>query len=367
MGSPRENREKDTTAYDTPSSAGLQDTVMLVAAVEFPLSYDWQRDSAYGNVSCTLRLFQGSKEQFSIPAGLGTTVGASPDGHHIIDGSLFSVYSDERGTYVGCNGITLCHWAEREIVSGLICSDGDLYTVGMPHSGEGIIYRRNGQELLRDASGLLFGGFGNDTYGTTGALYRDGPDICFAYACKGEKSSQIFFVRNGSAGSGVTVQSRKLLDAKIIDGTEAALYNQVGHTMLRTGSVTRNITVNTGVYWTDAGIIRHDGRFCAAGRCDVWRDHTSAWGIGGDGYFLRIDAGTDYLYFHNGTYLPLDLSRYSDCCFFGRNCACTLNGELALALTPKDPMLRPYTLYRGNRTEYPIFGFISCIGPNNPE
>lgn len=352
FGNPRSVDEPSGT-----SGPPRPDTLMLVSAVEFPASYDWQRDSAFGNVSCTLRLFRNGEEALSIPAGRGTTVSAAPDGHHIIDGDLYTVYTDTRGTFIGRNGSGLASWAEREFIVGILPGGESVYTLGYSYGG-GLSFRRDGAELYSDPAGTVFGGFSTDTYGPTGALYAYDGGVCFAYSRPGE----VCFVRDGELLAAVPAPSPVLLDAKFIGGGPAVLYNSSRSTFLMQSGRTGVLCPRLKVCWTSAGLVEYCGRVCAAGKCGIWHE-PYGWGIGSEESLYRIAGHPDYLFFSGGNCLPLELSGegVGDCRFLRRSCAGTLDGEFALALTPRDPALHPFVLFKGEKTEYPVCGFVSGV------
>ncbi|MBR4809841.1 MAG: hypothetical protein IK031_06145, partial [Bacteroidales bacterium] len=78
MGGPRE-RERLSDSVSDGRKERRRDTLLLVSAVCYPEDYDWQRDTAYGRVPCSVKLFSGKREVLSVPAGPGTGVGASID------------------------------------------------------------------------------------------------------------------------------------------------------------------------------------------------------------------------------------------------------------------------------------------------
>lgn len=357
FGSPRTGERPSGHSGHSGHSKG-PDTLLLVSAVEFPVSYDWQRDTAYGGVSCTVRLFRGREVAVSIPAGRGTTVSAAPDGHRIIEGDLYTLYSDSRGTFIGRNGGEVASWDDREYILGLFPRGKSVYTLGRRHGG-GLSFRLDGKELYGDALGTLFGSFSSDTYGPTGALYECGGSIFFAYGRPGE----VCFVRDGELLQTVRVPSGRVLDAKYIAGGPAVLYNRSGATYIMTKDSSFVVSPHTRVCWTAAGLVEYGGGLCAAGSCGIWSEHDVCWGIGGADSFYRIAGSPEHLYFSGGNCLPLELASegVGDCRFFSRSCADALDGEMALALTPKDPATHPYVLFKGTRTEFPVYGFLSGV------
>ncbi|MBO4476509.1 MAG: hypothetical protein J5737_07305 [Bacteroidales bacterium] len=365
FGSPR----KEDRSGNSGSGSGKerQDTLLLVSAVDFPESYDWQRDSACGKVSCTLRLFRGGQEALGIPAGPGTTVSSAPDGHHIINRDLYTIYTGTEGTFIGANGIGLAHWDDREYIVGLYPSGNDIYTLGQSFGG-GIAFRCNGREFFRDPEGIPLGGFGSDTYGPTGALYSDGESICFAYRRKQDDKTEIVFMRDGEQdGPPIRLTCIEVLDAKYISGDRTALYEQSGHTRLFSNGKSVSLTEYRGVRWTDASLISLGGRTCVAGQCFMSSSHSEGWGIG-YGYELNLlDGSPEHLYFDGDVCLPLDLDDYPGCRFMGRSCACAIGGSLAVALTPRDESIHPYVTCKGVRQDYPVHGFLSGVAFQLPE
>ncbi len=361
FGSPRaEDRSRPCPVLDSLLSCGGRDTLLLVSAVSFPDSYDWQKDSAYGGVSCVVHLFSGAREVLAVPAGPGTTVSAAPDGHHIIGGSLYTIYCDAGGTCVGCNGRTVARWEGSERIIGLVPRSGTVYTLGETPSG-GLSYRCGGRELLGVPSARAFGRFGADTYGPTGALYECDSQICFAFCVPDGGGGKVHFVRDGETGGAVRIPDGKLLDAKCMPSGDVILYDIRGNSCLYSDGVHDLLSQYMGVRWTDAGIVEYDGRTCVAGRCITWFDNGRGTGIGVGHRYVPIEGNPDYLYFSGGQCLPVSLSDCRDCYFFGAECACPLDGEAALALTPKDPAKHPFSIYRGSVTEYPVYGFLSGI------
>ena len=362
FGSPR---TEDRHLGISSSGAGKerQDTLPLVSAIDFPLSYDWQRDSACGNVSCTLRLFRGDEEALSIPAGPGTTVSAAPDGHHIIGGDLYTCFADSRGTFIGRNGTTVAHWEGKEYIVGLLPAGGGLFTLGLCPDG-GLVFRCDGREFYKDPDSVPFGGFGSDTYGSAGALYSDGGGICFACL---RNAREVVFVRDGEEdGPAFSPSAADILDARYIDGGKYVLYNQAGYTMEYDNGRYCNISQYRGIRCTDAGLMELDGKVCFAGQCFRSETHSECWGIGWGYEFRLIDGEPERLYFDGSECFPLYPDAYPGCRFFGRSCGAVHGGSLALALTPRDGS-PPFVQFQGVRTEYPIHGFLSGISFILPE
>ncbi|MBO4566767.1 MAG: hypothetical protein J5695_06040 [Bacteroidales bacterium] len=366
LGFPRQ-REGLSQQASNQTGISVRDTLLLVSAVCFPESYDWQRDTAYGQVPCTLKLYGNGKELLSVDGGPGTGVSAAFDGHHIIDGSLYTVYSDGSGTIVGRDGVRLAHWPESEVVCGILNSADGLYTLGTDFDGT-LTLRCDGRAMYSVSGGIPFGGFGADTYGPTGALYEDGGAICFAYRRKAAGGWTVGIVTDGVASDLQAVRyNRSALDARRIGGRNVVLFDDAGSTSIRVDSLSRNITQTIGASWTEAGIVEWNGALSALGRCEIFVSHRFGYGVGNARSFKEIEGPPDYVYIDgDGSLVPLSLADYPECRFFGRSCGAVHHGELALALTPKDGS-SPYVLYKGRRTEFPVHGFLSGVSFQIPE
>lgn len=338
----------------------LPDTLLLTSAVCFPVSYDWRRDSACGKVSCELKLYRNGEEALSVPAGPGTRVSASADGHQLIDGAIFTFYADDEGTFVGRNGVPLAEWPDRETLVGLVYRESKLYTLSSGMSG-GFVFRCDGAPVLESLQGTVLGGFGKDTYGPTGALYEDCGRICFAYHAKAKRSGITYLVADGVPCDSLIYSFRmRALDAKLLGGRSAFLVAGADVSWLSYDGESQRIDVG----WTEAGLMELDGGIAAVGRNSLGECSVFA-----GGELRRLDGLPDYIYNDGASLLPLDLdaSGFSSCFFMKRDCATVFDGSLALALTPRDDGFNPFVLYHGVRTEFPIFGFLTGVSFQIPE
>lgn len=72
----------------------------------------------------------------------------------------------------------------------MIVNDNDIYTLGIPHSGEGFIYRKNGTSVIERKTGYAFG-----------RLHIDAGKICFAFCqpvtTSSGNSDSFYMARNG--------------------------------------------------------------------------------------------------------------------------------------------------------------------------
>ena len=347
---------------EADSTVAGKDTVFLVSAVSFPESYDWQRDTLFGSVSCTVHLFKGGTELLSFPGGPGTHIGASPDSHHIIGGSLFSVYSDGTGTYVSRDGELISSWPEKEYLLGLLYRDGVLHTLGRAPA---LTYRIDGEEMLRIESGEPFGSFGLDTYGPGGALYEDDGAVCFAYHLSpGVGNRQAYIVRDGISALVLNSPMVEFVDVKQIEGEPALLYQERGNSSMGWGGRIADISRKGTLRWDSAGIVLLDGEARVVGHYRTLGESGSgSWGVGGGDSCCEIDSEPLFIYCNESHFsaLPAASPEIASSYFFTRDCGCLPGASLALALTPRDTLLAPYVSYRGSVTEYPLHGFLSGI------
>ncbi|MBR4826385.1 MAG: hypothetical protein IKZ91_00685 [Bacteroidales bacterium] len=334
---------------------------MLVSALCFPASYDWQADTAFGRVSCTLKLFRGDEEALSIPAGPGTGVSASPDGHHIIEGSLYTVYSDASGTVIGREGRELARWPERELISGILPADGVLHSLGYNPSSGILNYRINGR-VAWSGPGEQFGGFGADTYGPSGALYPDDGAVCFAYR-QLSPDGTVVFVSNGQAEESAALPAgATVLDAKTINGRHAVLYTQKMKNYIIMDGEPRLVNPLGGFCWTEAGLIEYGSGIAVCGRGKLLAGSDYRWCAGNGQTLFQMLGRPDFVYQDGDSFVPVDLSSdlFDSNIFLRRSCACLWDGQLAVALTPRNGS-NPFVQYGGKRTEYRICGFLTGV------
>ena len=173
---------------DTPGTDGTVlpaenvrlDTTVLVTGVEFPEDYDWRRDTAYGTVDCKIVMFKNNERILTVPAGESDPACADPDMHWIMDGSLFTEYSSPEETILTRDGKKLFSYPGRELVCGMVNGEDGLWILGQDRDGKGFTLRKDGKEVLRSESGIVTGRMDSPLL-PTGALYRDGNRLCFAW------------------------------------------------------------------------------------------------------------------------------------------------------------------------------------------
>lgn len=343
---------------DSTAGSFRRDTVFLVSAVSFPQNYDWQRDTAFGAVSCTVELYENATRVLSLPAGPSKRISPAPDRHHIIDGALYSDFCDRSGTVVKRNGVTVCEWEEPEIIVGLMPVESGLYTLGRSTSGDGFCYRRNGRQVLKSDTGVPLGGFGMDTYGQTGGLYLDKGRICFSF----KEDDNACIVRDGIMETIVTDPDAQYLDAKVFNGIPAVLLKHYGFADLLYDGYYTDLAFGGSLDWLEAGIFVQKNIPTIAGLIATGTAGKSTYGVMMDGDYTDLGPETGHIYFENGDWRPLKTegSLKNKYYFFNRDCAARIGGRFVIALTPKDGG-NPILVDGSDTLEYELHGYLSGV------
>lgn len=190
------------------------DTTIYTFGLEFPTSYDWRRDSAYGNVACRVVLFADQKRIVEFDAGPGTGISADPDRHRIWDGHLYSDGNTGDCTVIYRDGEEIFRYPGREMICGFMVLDGRVHTLGQSRGGKGLSYRIDGECMLADAGGQVVG----DWYSRpapSGTMYLDGDCVCFGY--RGSDGCW-YSVRDAVAERVAADGLDAILDMRFVDG-----------------------------------------------------------------------------------------------------------------------------------------------------
>ena len=338
----------------------LPDTSFFISAVAFPDSYDWQRDSAFGAVECTLLLYRNGQKVLDIPAGPKERISASPDKHHIIGGGLYTEYTDRKGTCLKRNGITIASWDEPERLIGLLYKDGNTHSLGLAQSGGTLTYRIDGKVALKVVGASAFGSFGSNGYGPTGALYEDEGQVCFAYKTSVSGLQSAVIVRDGKTETAMSAHVTDILDVKSDSGKAAVLYNDDKISMISyDGSAWAPCR---HIYWQAGQLIRYEEGLAVLG---VYKNPKNqlVTGLGWGGNVKSLALNASYVYCDGRTWHIIEkvIGGYPDCYFFHRNCACQLGNELAYVLTPRDRSQSPFMECGDRVVRFNLHGYLSGI------
>ena len=79
-------------------------TITYVSAFDYPDGYDWQSDPDRGHVRCSLVVFREGVPVLKVPVGNEYNVSPDPDMHRILDGQLYTDFSEGSETMLKKNG-----------------------------------------------------------------------------------------------------------------------------------------------------------------------------------------------------------------------------------------------------------------------
>jgi hypothetical protein len=213
-------------------SAGADATVWLTA-VEFPVSYDWERDTAYGTVDCRIVLFSGKERVLSVDAGPSYEVSPDPDMHRAVGGHLYTDYSTDAETVIRRDGVELFRYPGREAIRGFLLYGGHVHTLGEDRAGAGFAYRIDGEAVFRRDEGVLLEGGAPSAADhpdliQDGPLYVEGGMVCFSYYVP-DQPPTLFFVHDGveeAVSVGATVAA--IMDHRLYNGSFYRVENRSG-------------------------------------------------------------------------------------------------------------------------------------------
>ena len=70
LGKMRSETEPPVDKEDT----SVVDTSIYITALEFPITYDWRKDTLRGNVDCNLILMRNGKRKLALPVRYGMQI-----------------------------------------------------------------------------------------------------------------------------------------------------------------------------------------------------------------------------------------------------------------------------------------------------
>ena len=138
------------------SGAGSEQKVWYAVGVDYPQEYDWRADMEKGSVRCSLVVFADGVPMMKVPVGDEYEVSSDPDMHRVLGGNLYTDYSTSDETVIKRNGEELVRYQGREMIVGMAVEGESVYTLGVPRSGEGFAFRKDGEVLLQRAAGHVF-------------------------------------------------------------------------------------------------------------------------------------------------------------------------------------------------------------------
>lgn len=380
-GSQNEKRD-NSKGDDIPPP--VADTTVYALGIEFPQSYDWQKDTAYRNVNSKLVLFANQKRVFEVEAGTGSHLSPEVDKNRLIDGHLYSDFSSEGETIISKDGKELFRYSGEEMMCGIMVTDEHVYTLGQNRQGKGFSYRKDGSLILSQQNGTVLGDMSRSP-GESGALYMNGESMLFTYSVRDDGTDKWYLAKDG-IGERLSLPSGtvKVLDAKLIgedlhlaivttssrgrvvhvhNGRQYSLGNDSGGTILNTRYC--RIFTTGGTVWLkeehqlssggrrESCLWKGDGTLVQSGQnvFDFWTDDMDYAYIqtNDKGLIERIVTGKKS---HS---LP-DESR-----FLSSACACYQGGIFYLAATPTNRNYSPFVWKNGKQLALPINGFLIAL------
>lgn len=347
------------------------DTAVFVSAVIVPADYDWRRDTAYGAVSCEVQVLKNGVRQFSARAGMDESISISPLSHHLFGGHLYTERTTDSGTIICRDGEPCISYPEREILKGFLIEKGIVHTLGKDLDGDGFNYRRNGEIVLSQESGTIFGDFVNPAYGRTGALYLNDGAVCFCF----RNSNYCYVVRDGEKQSiRSNVRAGRVRDMRQIGSS--CYYVADYTTSMLVFSPSRTYTLPTETSWQSAWIFEKDGEpwivADAASKSICWpiekiEDPSSGMLFPGAGIFIypgisgiysiSCDDGILSLRDHNGSLLFIRDSSF----FFGPGCAQCSGDEMFILINPRERDAQPAIWQDGKEIPLDLNGFLTGV------
>lgn len=197
-----------------------KDTTIYVSGVVFKDGYDWRSDTLFRRTDGYLVLFKNDEPVLTLEGGSKQGTSLDPDMHHLMDGHLFTEYSDADRTTIKMDGKTLFSYYGREMLRGLLLEGEDVYTLGASRSGNGFSLRKNGVELLSRKEGTVLGRMAENPAYPGGALYRDHQHLCFCYsreAASGNNEKECVMVVDCEETAFV-LENPSSFEIRIVDG-----------------------------------------------------------------------------------------------------------------------------------------------------
>lgn len=386
----------DSTQEETGEGARVDENGYLdcgagvyITAVTFEDGYDWQRDTAFGLVSGSIRLYWQEKLILSIPAGPGTEVSLDADKHHFLDGHLYTEYNSISETVIKKDGNEFIRYDGPETIKGIVMRDGDFYSLGQKTGGKGgFSLRKNGLLLMEREAGTLCGSFADPSYGETGALYEDEGIMYFSFytAFKDDSPSterHWYLVKNQTVTEvWLEKEVEEFYDMRMICGEFCRLVSLsgIGGPVMDMDGIQVNL-VNTiqGNMANDYRLFKFRDRPFMSGRYNFGNEsngrYTGLWTSDGmfgllDGKLRSICTEGNTAYFisncNDGSVEILSTSGYRDGIprgyTVGPPCsAACRGGKIYILLCPTSEYLTPVVWTPSGAREYDINGFLTSV------
>lgn len=243
------------------------DTIVYLTTVEYENGYHWQQDADGENAPFTINVYRNDDKILEVNGGPGTTIASHPDMHRFANGHLYTDYSTINETIISQDGQELFRYKGREMICGFLAREDGIYTLGQNRNGKGLTFRRNGETLYSNDSGIVLGDISNPC-GDSGALYEANGDIVFMFNIitkyDGGDIHSLYIVRNGIQQQVETNRNiNGIYDARLIDGVIYIAGNlkyndgnpvlSFGNELVKYGSGISNVQ-NCRILWTGTDV-----------------------------------------------------------------------------------------------------------------
>ena len=229
-------------------------------AVSFPNGYDWRRDSLYGGVTASIRLYRNGICVLEVPTG--ELACADADMHHLLNGHLYTQCRSGGHTVLARDGEEILRVRGEEVLAGLLPGDGKEYTLWQNRNGRGFILRCGADTLLFRSRGTIAGSLREHHNLESGALRLLLGKPAFLYCLDNE-----WYLASGTSDTRIYPPAGTVLDIRLIDGECCYFYqDNYGQTARMTWRGMTHDLSRSGYRYLNSGSIYEAGGepFCTA-------------------------------------------------------------------------------------------------------
>ena len=141
-----------------PSYGKHMSGTVYAVAIDYPDGYDWRADPGSGQVEgICIVMFADGAPVLKVPVGDLYEISSDPQKLRIRSGHLYTDYTDGRQTIIKRDGEEILRYDGAEEVVSLEVMDGKVHMLCIPSSGEGFVYRIDGNVSVERNVGILSG------------------------------------------------------------------------------------------------------------------------------------------------------------------------------------------------------------------
>ena len=294
-------KEEDIWTGPGVSVGGDSESICYVTGIDYPEGFDWRESNGEESVRCSLTVFADAVPMLKLPIGKLYKVSADPDMHRILEGHLYTEFCSEGHTVIRKDGKAFLRYEGEESIRGMVASGEDIYTLGVPRSGAGFTYRKNGEVLMERRSGYVFD-----------RLAIDEEAVCFAFCqpvtTTTGSSDRYYIVRNERismvefADETTWVWDIMSCNGKTCAAVSAGPWNTL---TLISGNEERTVLMPFGAEMTSCRLFSSGDDICIEGL------YTNADGTLSSGIWVE---GEEYMFFETGQTISAVCSSETDIC-----------------------------------------------------